>query len=91
MRAWIGRDIISNHYKAHWRVRHSLNMICPRVFIHIGLKFPSNREDLLVEMCIFLGLVPFGPCRRGEKVGNKQNNISSETIFWDVPHPDPLV
>ena len=45
--------------------------ICPRVFIHIGMEFPSDREDLLVEMCILLSLVIFKPCGRGEKLGNK--------------------
>ena len=28
--------------------------ICPRVFLHLGLKFPSDREDFLVGMCILL-------------------------------------
>ena len=32
-----------------------------------------------------------GPCRRGEKVGNKWNNKSSETIFWAAPNPVSLV
>ena len=65
--------------------------ICTRVFIHIGLIFPSHREYLLVEMHILLSLVILGPCGRGEKLGNKRNNKSSETIFWSVPHPGLLV
>ena len=62
----------------------------PRVFIQLGMKFTSGREDFLVEMCILKSLICFGPCRRGAKVGNKQNNESSETICWDVPHNGPL-
>ena len=45
--------------------------ICTRLFLHIGLKSPSDREDSLVEMCILLSLVLFGPCGRGEKSGKK--------------------
>ena len=26
---------------------------CPRVFLHIGLKFTSDREDFFAEFCIF--------------------------------------
>ena len=44
---------------------------CLRVFLHIGLKFLPNREDLLVEMYILLILVILGACRRGVKMGNK--------------------
>ena len=65
--------------------------ICTRVFIHLGLKFTSDREDFLVEMCILLSLVVFGPCGRGEKVGNKWNNESSETILWAKTNPGTLV
>ena len=43
----------------------------PRVFLLIGLKFSSDREDFLVKMCIFLSMVLFGTCGREEKVGNK--------------------
>ena len=42
-------------------------------------------------MCILVGLVIFGPCGTGTKVGNKCNNKAYETIFWDVPHTGPLV
>ena len=42
-------------------------------------------------MCILLSLVLLGVCGRGVKVGNKWNNKSSETIFWYLPHPVPLV
>ena len=42
-------------------------------------------------MCILLSLVLFGPCRRGEKLGNKWNHRSSETIFWAGTHPESLV
>ena len=42
-------------------------------------------------MYILLSLMIFGPCGRGAKVGNKWNNKSSDTIFWTVPHLDPLV
>ena len=45
--------------------------ILPRVFLHIGLKFTYNREELFVEMCILLSLVILGPCVRVSKVGNK--------------------
>ena len=65
--------------------------ICPRVFLHLVMKFPSDREELLVEMYILLSLAIFGPCGRGKKVRNKWNNKLSETIFWDVPHPVHLV
>ena len=43
--------------------------ICPRVFLHLGLKFCSSREDFLVEMYILLSLVISGTCGRGEKEG----------------------
>ena len=46
----------------------------PRVFLRLGLKFPSYREDFLVEKFILLSLVIFDPYRRVEKVGNKLNN-----------------
>ena len=39
--------------------------IFPRVLIHLGLKFPSDMEHLLVEMRIFLSLLLFRPCGRG--------------------------
>ena len=61
--------------------------ICKRVFIHIGLKFISDREDFLVEIYILLSLVLFGPYGRGEKVQTKLNNRSSMTIFWAMPCP----
>ena len=34
---------------------------CPRVFLQRGLKFTSDREDLLVEIYILLSLVFFVP------------------------------
>ena len=58
----------------------------PRLFLHLGLKFTSDREYFLVKMYILLSLVLFGPCRRGVKVGNKRNNKSLDTIFCEVPH-----
>ena len=64
---------------------------CTRVFLHIGLKFTSNKEDFLVDMCILLNLILFRPCGRGSKLVNKQNNKSSENICWAVLHPDVLV
>ena len=39
--------------------------IYTRVFLYIGLQFPSDREDFLVEMCILLILVLLGPCGKG--------------------------
>ena len=42
--------------------------ICTRVFLQLELKFTSDREDLLVEICILLSLVLFRPFRRGEIV-----------------------
>ena len=63
----------------------------PRLFIHLGLKIISNKEDFLVEMCVLLSLFISGPCGQGSKVGNKWNNKSSETIFWAVTHHVPLV
>ena len=42
--------------------------IFPRVFLLLVLKSPSDRTDLLVEMCILLSLVVFRPCGRGAKV-----------------------
>ena len=39
--------------------------ILPRLFLQIGLKFPSDRGDFLVEMYILLSLVIFGPYERG--------------------------
>ena len=45
--------------------------ICTISFLQIELEFTSDREDLLVEICILLSLVIFGTRRRGEKLGNK--------------------
>ena len=104
MRSWIEIYIISDNYKAHWRVSHSksediLSVIivnhtgestivysrrCSRVFIHLGLKFTSDMEDLLVDMCILLSLVLFGPCRRGAKV--KKNAIINHQIPFSVKY-----
>ena len=39
--------------------------IYPIECIHLGLNFTSDKEDFLVEMCIFLSLAIFGPCWRG--------------------------
>ena len=64
---------------------------CPIIFLRIGLKVHSDREDSLVEICILLILVLLGPCGRGEKVGDKLKNRSSVTIFWSVPYPVPIV
>ena len=47
--------------------------ISPRVFLHIGLKCTSYKEDSLVEMCILLSLVILGPCIRGAKCGKQMN------------------
>ena len=58
-----------------------LTRICPIVFPPLGLKFPSDKEDFLVEVCILLSLVIFEPCRRGAKVKNKCNDKSYETIL----------
>ena len=65
--------------------------VCTRIFIHIGLKFSSYMEDLLFEMCNLLSLVIFAPCRRVSRLGIKLNNKSSDSIFWVVPHLEPLV
>ena len=65
--------------------------ICPRLFLHIGPKFPSDREGFFVEIFILLSLVLLGKCGKGAKVGNKWNNWWSVTIFWSVPHPVTLV
>ena len=65
--------------------------ICTPLFIHIGLKFPFDREDFLVEIYILLSLVLFGPYGRGEKVRNKLNNRSSVTILWALPNHGSLV
>ena len=42
--------------------------IFPRVFIQLGLKFPSDREYFLVEIYILLSLVFSGPWEKGAKV-----------------------
>ena len=39
---------------------------CTRLFLQIGMEFPSGRGDFLVEMCIFR------PCQRGSKVGGDE-------------------
>ena len=44
---------------------------CTRVFLQIGMKNISDREDFHVEMYILLILLVFWPCGRGAKVGNK--------------------
>ena len=64
---------------------------CSSLFIQIGLEFPSDRENFLVEIYIFLSLVIFRSRGIGSKLGNKQNNRQSATIWWAVPHPAPLV
>ena len=64
---------------------------CQILFIQLKLKFPSNRGDFLVEMCILLSLVIFRPCRRGAKVGNKSNNKLSQKLFRAVTHTVPIV
>ena len=64
---------------------------CPWVCFKLGLKFTSDKENFLIKMCILLSLVLFGPFGRGSKVGNKWNNKSSETIWWAVTRPAPLV
>ena len=33
---------------------------CPRLFLQLALKFPSDGEDFLVEMNIFLSLIFLG-------------------------------
>ena len=54
---------------------------CPRLYVHIGMKVTSDREDFHVEMYILIILVLFRPYGRGEKLGNKWNNIPPVTIF----------
>ena len=72
---WIGREtekilllIIVNHTGESYMVS---SRIFPRLFLQVGLKFPSNREKFLVKIYILLSLVFYGPCRKGAKVGNK--------------------
>ena len=62
----------------------------PRVFPHIGLKFPSDRGELLIEMCFFV-LVILGGFWRGSIVGNKWNNISYVYSCLHVYHPVPIL
>ena len=64
---------------------------CTRVFLHLGMKFTSDREDFLVEMYILLRRVLFEPCGRIAKVGIKLNKKSCKTILWAVPDLGPLV
>ena len=64
---------------------------CSRLFLQLGLRFPSVRGDFLVEIYILLSLVLFGTCRRISKVRNKWNIKPYETICWSMPHPVPLV
>ena len=59
---------IANHNREPFIVS---SRIFPRVFLRIGLKFPSDREDFHSEMYILLSLVLFGSYGRGVKVGNK--------------------
>ena len=68
-----------------------LSRIYQRVFINVGLKFTSDRENILVEKCIFKCLVIYSPCGRVAKVGKKWSNKSSENICYNVPHYGPLV
>ena len=65
--------------------------IFPRVFLQLGLKFNSDREDFLVEMYIYLSLDILRPRGRGEKARSKWNNISSVTILWVLNHPGSIV
>ena len=64
-------------------------MICPRVFLHLGLDFTSDGEDFLVEMCILLSLEIFGPCRIGAKVGNNEiiNDLRPFADMCLIPPP----
>ena len=48
--------------------------ICPRVFIYLGLRFTSDKEDLFFEIRILLSLVIFGPRGRISTVGKKWKN-----------------
>ena len=64
--------------------------IFPRVFLHIGLRFTSDREEFLVEMFILLSQALFCTYVMGAKV-KKRNNISSVKFFCAVPHPGHLV
>ena len=81
-------EIIVNHTEESALL---YSRISSRVFLQIELKFASDREDLLVEMCVLLSLLIFGPCGGGAKEGKKWNSRSSVKIFWVVPHPSPLV
>ena len=45
--------------------------ICSILFLHLGMKFTSDREDLLIEMFILISLVILQLCERGENLGNK--------------------
>ena len=44
-------------------------MICPRLFIQLGLKFTSDREEFHVEIYILISIMI---CVRVEKVGNHE-------------------
>ena len=61
------------------------------VFLQIGMKFISDREDLFVVIFIFLSLVHFGPFGIRSILESKLNNRSCVTIFFSVTHPKPLV
>ena len=63
--------------------------ICPREFLQIGIKCPSDMGALILGVCILLSLVIFGPCGRGEIV-KERNNKSYVNSCLDVPHSDPL-
>ena len=45
--------------------------ICPRVFIQILLKFPSDREDFFVEMFFLVKLGTFQAIRKRRKSGKQ--------------------
>ena len=71
MRYWIGRDNVIVHLNHTEEAAIVSTRICTIVFLQVGQIFISDREDFHVEIYILISLVLFGPCGRGEKVGNK--------------------
>ena len=50
------------------------------------MKFSSDKEYFLLDMCILLSLVIFRPCGRVTIVEKKLNYRAYVTIFWAVTH-----
>ena len=71
MRSWIGIKMLVSIVNHAGESAMVYSRICSILFLHLGMKFTSDREDLLIEMFILISLVILQLCERGENLGNK--------------------